>query len=48
WLHSFYYFNDGIPSEDDFYKTVANYLTFQFDMTANGKGYLFEGVEENE
>ncbi|PFJ18298.1 adenine methyltransferase [Bacillus cereus] len=48
WLHSFYYFNDRIPSEDDFYKTVANYLTFQFDMTANGKGYLFEGVEENE
>ena len=48
WLHSFYYFNDEIPAEEVFYKTVADYLTFQFEMTANGKGNLFEGVEENE
>ncbi len=50
WLHSFYYFNDEIPTEDVFHKTVADYLTFKFDMTANGKGYLFEdeGAEKNE
>lgn len=49
WLHSFYYFNDEIPSEDAFQKTVADYLIFKFDMMANGKGHLFvdEG-EENE
>ncbi|WP_399630877.1 class I SAM-dependent DNA methyltransferase [Sporosarcina sp. SG10008] len=51
WLHSFYYFNDEIPSEDVFQKTVADYLTFKFEMMANGKRYLFEvegGEEENE
>lgn len=42
WLHSFYYFNDEIPSEADFEKTIADYLSFQFDMYAHGRGYLFE------
>ena len=28
WLHSFYYFNDEIPTEEDFEKTIGNYLTF--------------------
>lgn len=42
WLHSFYYFNDEIPSEVDFEKTIADYLSFQFDMYTHGKGYLFE------
>lgn len=42
WLHSFFYFNDEIPSESDFEKTIADYLTFQFDMYAHGRGYLFE------
>ena len=32
WLHSFYYFNDEIPSEEDFKKTVADYLTFEVNM----------------
>ncbi|TNH05498.1 HsdM family class I SAM-dependent methyltransferase [Testudinibacter sp. TR-2022] len=32
WLHSFYYFNDEIPSEADFEKTIADYLTFEVNM----------------
>lgn len=46
WLHSFYYFNDEIPTDEDFEKTMADYLTFEFKMIANGKGYLF-GYEED-
>lgn len=42
WLHSFFYFNEEIPSDEDFEKTVADYLTFQFDMYIHGRGYLFE------
>ena len=47
WLHSFYYFNDEIPSEEDFRKTIADYLTFEVNMITHGRGYLF-GIEENE
>lgn len=42
WLHSFFYFNDDLPTEADFEKTMADYLTFQFDMYAHGRGYLFD------
>lgn len=42
WLHAFYYFNDEIPTEEDFDKTIADYLTFEFSMIAQGRGYLFE------
>ncbi|WP_460058403.1 N-6 DNA methylase [Pseudolactococcus yaeyamensis] len=45
WLHSFFYFNDEIPSDEDFEKTIADYLTFQFDMYTHGRGYLFEEAE---
>lgn len=41
WLHSFYYFNEDIPSEADFEKTMADYLTFEFNMVTHGRGYLF-------
>ena len=47
WLHSFYYFNDEIPSEEDFRKAIADYLTFEVNMITHGRGYLF-GIEENE
>ena len=49
WLHSFYYFNDEIPTDEDFEKTMADYLTFEFKMIAEGRGYLFgfnEGKKE--
>lgn len=42
WLHSFYYFNDEIPSDKDFEKTVSDYLTFEFSMIMQGRKYLFE------
>ena len=42
WLHSFYYFNEEIPSEKDFEEAMADYLAFEFSMIAHGRGYLFE------
>ena len=45
WLHSFYYFNDEIPTEEDFQKTIADYLTFEVNMITHGRGYLF-GIED--
>lgn len=47
WLHSFYYFNDEIPSQADFEKVVADYLTFEVNMITHGRGYLF-GLEEDD
>jgi len=47
WLHSFYYFNDEIPSNDDFKNTIADYLTFEVNMITHGRGYLF-GIDEDE
>ena len=32
WLHSFYYFNDEIPTEADFEKAIGDYLSFEFSM----------------
>ena len=46
WLHSFYYFNDEIPTEADFEKTIADYLTFEFSMIMQGRGYLFDNEKE--
>ena len=46
WLHAFYYFNDEIPTEADFDKTIADYLTFEFSMIAQGRKYLFEDKED--
>lgn len=47
WLHSFYYFNDEIPTAEEFDKTVGDYLTFEFSMVMQGKSYLFEENDEN-
>lgn len=46
WLHAFYYFNDEIPTEADFERTMADYLTFEFNMLTHGRGYLFEKGDE--
>ena len=48
WLHSYFYFNDEIPSEADFEQTMAEYLTFEFNMLTHGRGYLFEGNQKGE
>lgn len=47
WLHSFYYFNDEIPTDKDFEKTVGDYLSFEFSMIMQGKKYLFENNTKN-
>lgn len=46
WLHSFYYFNDSIPLDSDFEKTMTDYMTFEFSMLIQGKDYLFPIEEE--
>lgn len=46
WLHSFYYYNDEIPTEEDFLNSIADYLTFEFNMITHGNGYLFEEKRE--
>ena len=48
WLHSFYYFNDIPPTAEDFKKTMADYLAFEFDMRAHGRGYLFDGSGDSD
>ena len=46
WLHSFYYFNDEIPTKEEFNKTVADYITFMVNMMSHNRGHLFEGDED--
>ncbi len=46
WLHSFYYFNDEIPKDEDFEKTIADYLSFEFSMIMQGREYLFNNENE--
>ena len=45
WLHSFYYFNDEIPTDADFDRTVGDYLSFEFSMIMQGRKNLFEDEE---
>ena len=42
WIHSFYYFNDEIPTDIEFEKTIGDYLTFEFSMIMQNREYLFE------
>lgn len=42
WLHPFYYFNDEIPKDEDFEKTIADYLTFELSMIMQNREYLFD------
>lgn len=42
WLHSFYYFNDKIPLENEFCKTIGDYLSFEFKMIMEDREYLFK------
>lgn len=41
WLHSFYYFNDEIPTDAQFEKAIGDYLTFEFSMIMQDREYLF-------
>ena len=42
WLHSFYYFNDNIPTDADFERGIGDYLAFEFSMIMLNREYLFE------
>jgi restriction enzyme, alpha subunit/N-6 DNA methylase len=48
WLHSFYYFNDEIPTDGEFEKTISDYLTFEFSMVMQNKEYLFKDGKNDE
>lgn len=48
WLHSFYYFNDEIPADFDFDKSIGDYLSFQFSMVMQGRQDLFQGGDNND
>lgn len=45
WLHSFYYFNDEIPTDEDFEQTIGNYLSFEFSMIMQNREYLFKSPD---
>lgn len=46
WQHSYFYFNDQPPDVEAFMATVAEYLVWQMDMHAHGKGDLITPVKE--
>ncbi len=48
WLHSFYYFNDDIPTDSEFGIAIGNYLSFEFSMIMQGREYLFDPISEKE
>ena len=48
WLHSFYYFNDEIPTEEDFEKAIGDYLSFEFSMVMQNREYLFKENDKDE
>lgn len=48
WLHSFYYFNDEIPTDNDLERTIGDYLSFEFSMLMQNRGYLFEEGDKSE
>lgn len=48
WLHSYFYFNDEIPSDADFEKGISDYLTFEFSMIMQNREYLFNGASDAE
>lgn len=40
WQHSYFYFNDQPPTEEEFLDTVADYVTWQVNMHTHGLGDL--------
>ncbi len=47
WLHSYYYFNDEVPEEADFRKTIGDYLSFEYSMIMQDRKYLFSDEDTN-
>lgn len=40
WQHSYFYFNDQPPTEQDLLQTFADYVTWQVNMHSHGFGEL--------
>ncbi|MGY6497673.1 MAG: HsdM family class I SAM-dependent methyltransferase [Microcella sp.] len=47
WQHSYFYFNDQPPTYDDFFGTVADYVSWQVDMHAHGLGDLISPAPDD-
>ena len=48
WQHSYFYFNDIPPTEEEFLSTVADYVTWQVNMHTHGMGDLITPTENVE
>lgn len=46
WLHSYYYFNEEIPTSLEFEESVNDALTFEFKMIMENKEYLYDFKDE--
>lgn len=42
WLHSYFYFNDDLPSVQEFRRTVGNHLAFEFYLVMNDMNHLLD------
>lgn len=42
WLHSFFYFNDELPNQEEFDQVIGDYLSFEFSSLMTGREYLFD------
>jgi catechol 2,3-dioxygenase-like lactoylglutathione lyase family enzyme len=40
--------NDEIPTDDDFEKSIGDYLTFEFSMIMQNREYLFKEGDDSE
>lgn len=40
WLHSYYYINEEIPTEQEFKETIDDYINFEFNMILHDKEHL--------
>ncbi len=38
WLHSYFYFDDSIPTQRDFLSALRDYATFEYNMKISGRG----------
>ena len=47
WIHSFYYYNDEIPAEQEIVDSITDYITFEFSMVAQGREYLFDTAKQD-
>ena len=45
WLHAFFYCNEEPPAASDYERAMADYLSFEFNMIAHGRGDLFGTVD---